>query len=197
VAEIIEFHFDPTDEEVYFDPYIKAFLEDWQYAMELLPAVQDWKQTQTRDNAHEDLVQLLTSIIWQASVGHTVENNPIWEYGANPTIAPWELDKELPNRKPEVRNRREYEEYLPRRDDFSEQLKLMYALTDTTGMDDTEDLTDFNHLWVDPSVLDVVNKFKSDVADLEDVIIEEHDRKNYPIPYDFILPTIAKSRIDI
>jgi len=140
---------------------------------------------------------MCSSIIWQASAGHTVENNPIWEYGANPTIAPWALDKQFPNTKPEVRNKQEYEEYLPNRGDFVEQLKLMYALTDTTGMDDTEDLTDFTHLWVDPDILDIVNRFKSDISDLEEIIEEEHIRKNYPIPYDFILPKVVKSRIDI
>ena len=133
------------------------------------------------------------SIIWQSTAGHTIENDPIWHYGANPNIAPWKLDKPFPSRKPNIRTKSEYESYLPTRTDFIPQLKLMYALTDT--MDDTEDLTGFSHLWVDPTVVGYVHNFKWGIKNLENEISRSHE--SYPIPYDYILPSNVKARIDI
>ena len=93
--------------------------------------------------------------------------------------------------KPVVPNKAEYETYLPKRNEFIEQIKGLYSLK----LDDTEDLVDFTHLWVDPVVVDIVNEFKNDIAGLEKEVKKDH--RKYPIPYDYILPSAVKSRIDV
>ena len=69
----------------------------------------------------------------------------------------------------------------------------MYALTDT--MDDTEDLTDFTHLWVEDQIIRAVNKFKRQILDLGPMIEKSH--QNYLIPYKYLDPKkYVKARID-
>ena len=136
-------------------------------------------------------LRIIFSIIFEASVGHTVGTYSLWDYAANPTIAPWKLDRPLGRGKPVVPNKAEYETYLPKRNEFIEQIKGLYSLK----LDDTEDLVDFTHLWVDPVVVDIVNEFKNDIAGLEKEVKKDH--RKYPIPYDYILPSAVKSRIDV
>ena len=51
--------------------------------MQEMPKAVSWFDTRKNRNG---AITLVTSVIWQASVGHAIENYPIWEYGGNHRI---------------------------------------------------------------------------------------------------------------
>jgi len=191
VTSVVDFFFDNSKEAVYFDLYIGVFLNEVKTALQMLPGVQKWFAKKLRKDAREELITLATSIIWQSTAGHTIENNPIWDYGGNPNIAPWKLAKPLPKSKPRISTLREYEAYLPSMHQFTEQLELMFALT--ASMDDTENFDEFKHLWVEPNVVGFTDKFQERIREINAQVERNHEM--YPIPSPYFWQ--AKARIDI
>jgi len=80
-------------------------------------------------NNTDDVIALLTSIIWQASVGHTFQNDPSWDFAANPKIAPWQLKKSPPAQKPDSFTKEDYLSYLPSGETFQYQFNLINIMT--------------------------------------------------------------------
>ena len=133
------------------------------------------------------------SIIWQATVGHTLENNPQWDYATNPKIAPWKLRKQISlTDKPRV-TKKDYEGYMPTKEDMLAQLELMYVCTQS--MDDSQFLFNFDHLFINPAVVDEVDVFKKAVLSLGKQIKESH--KSYLLKYDYILPRNIKAHVTV
>ena len=160
--------------------------------MEQGPKIQEWFLKQQPENFKNELIKLLTIIIWQATVAHNMEHYPIWDFGGNPNIAPWKLEKPIPRQKPESMTEAEYKSYLPTPENFKHQMNLAFANTEPEG--ETEYLANFSDIYGNTELASFASDFREGVRSISESIKNEHI--DYLIPYDYILADQLTARVD-
>ena len=120
-----------------------------------------------------------------------MEHYPVWDFGGNPNIAPWVLEKPLPNKKPTGINRKVYKSYLPRPDRFKHQMSLVFAGTDSQGQ--IELLKDFADIYGDTELAIFAKQFRKGV---ETIGGENVEKVNYNIPYYYLSANKLTARLD-
>ena len=127
------------------------------------------------------------SIIWQASVGHTFQNDPSWDFAANPKIAPWQLKKSPPEQKPESFTKEDYLSYLPSGKTFQYQFNLIHIMTGRNLF--AEYLTEkFDHLLYVNSEREVLRQFRRSLKTAGKRLRQKHQNDNYPFTFDYVFP---------
>ena len=193
VSNVIKYSFS-DDSAVKSDAYIAEFISQMKYGMKQAPKVQDWFERTQPENSKDELIKLLTIIIWETTVGHNMEHFPVWDFAGNPNIAPWKLEKPIPKHKPESISESEYKSYLPRPDNFKDQMNLAFGGTTVMAKDETEYISNFSDIYGRTKLAKFANNFRESVQLLENEIKAEH--VDYPIPYDYLLPSRLTARVD-
>ena len=124
------------------------------------------------------------SIIWQATVGHTIQNNPSWDFAANPRIAPWQLSRAPPSEKPEKFSEADYESYLPTGEMFQYQFNFVYLQTTENSWADY--LDKFDNLMITRHERQRLKRFRIEIEGVSRELKKNYD-DNFPFPFDYVL----------
>ncbi|GAB1603283.1 arachidonate 5-lipoxygenase-like [Argonauta hians] len=127
----------------------------------------------------EQLILILTSIIFTCSVGHASSNFPQYDEYGFPANYPAYLKGEVPTDK----TPRSEEEILKLLPDKRTTLDIM-TVTKVLSSKGTNSLGDFEVQYIfDPRAIPIVNKFRSDLKKIGAIIRERNTTRNPPYTY--------------
>lgn len=147
-------------------------------------------------NSIEDLIEIVTTIIFICGPQHSAVNFPQYEYLAFVPNMPLAAYQKIPTKKKEIQDKESLMQFLPPQQRTADQLELMYILSnyryDRLGYYDEK----FNKIFEDnKEIKEIITKFKQDLNQAEIEI--DSNNKSRIIPYRFLKPSLVLNSISI
>jgi arachidonate 15-lipoxygenase len=128
----------------------------------------------------DDVVKIVTRILWISGPKHAAVNYAQWDYVAFVPNMPFALYGEIPSKKRQFNSENELVDILPPRDETLKQVLLMEALT---GWQHTR-LGEYSaDAFTDPKVAPVIQAFRNKLAAAEATIVDRNKARLVPYPY--------------